>query len=48
MVVGGEGEEVLEGVQLALLVAVEVKWVGSVGLGAAGLGWDLEDAPQLG
>lgn len=47
LVVGGEGEEVLEGVQLALLVAVQLQRVGRVRLRAAGLRGHLEDASQL-
>ena len=47
LVVGGEGEEVLEGVELALLVAVQLQRVGRVRLRAAGRGRHLEDAAQL-
>ena len=47
LVVGGEGEEVLEGVQLALLVAVQLQRVGRVRLGTACLRGYLKDASQL-
>lgn len=47
VVIGGEGEEVLEGVELAFLVAVQLQRIGSVRLRAAGLLWHFEDARQL-
>ena len=47
LVVGGKGEEVFEGVEFALLVAVQLKRVGGVWLCAACFLWYFKDVSQL-